>query len=115
MLAVIVTFLYIIRSLISLLLILLDFFPKRRFSMRSKTEGQYEHLSQQATYIIIFLQKKQTQLLICNYAKLEGKAGSCLTICHITGLSINYQRSIGNNLRQKPNFWLILQSTLYSL
>ena len=64
-------------------------------------------------YIIIFLQKNH--LLICNYAKLEGKAGSCLTICHITVLSINYQRSIGNSPRQKPNFWLILQSTLYSL
>ena len=69
--------------------------------------------NQQAIYIIIFLHQKK-QVLICNYAKLEGKAGSCLTICHITGPSINYQRSIGNNPRQKPNFWLILQSTVYS-
>lgn len=115
MLAVIVTFFYHKRSLISLLLILLDFFPRRSFPCGREPRSSIWTIVPAGNNIYHHLSAKKKQVLICNYAKLEGRAGSCLTICHITGLSINYQRSIGNNPRQKQNFWLILQSSVFSL
>ena len=92
----------------------LGFFSRKVFHACRRKLSSSMNICPSRQYISSSFCKKKT-LLICNYAKLEGKAGSCLTICHITGLSINYQRSIGNNPRQKQNFWLIRKSSVYSL